>query len=202
VIAMKKEALRVGIEAKADLPTKHGNFSIIAFYNNKDSREHIAIVKGDVKGKNKVPVRLHSECLTGDVLRSLKCDCGEQLDKALEYVNKRGTGAVIYLRQEGRGIGLTNKIKAYHLQDLGLDTVEANQYLGFPDDMRDYDIAAEMIKKLGIKSIELLSNNPGKRKELEKHGVVIDSVTSVKVKPNKHNKGYLEVKKQKMNHSL
>ena len=153
--------LCVQLVASAKLPTRFGTFMIYGFYDNKDAKEHTAIVQGDVEGKERVPLRVHSECHTGDVWTSLRCDCREQLEAAVTYIAKEPFGAVVYLKQEGRGIGLLNKIKAYQLQELGLDTIEANQFLGFAPDARDYRVAAR-IELLGIKSVALLTNNPDK----------------------------------------
>ncbi|MBU1921324.1 GTP cyclohydrolase II RibA, partial [bacterium] len=148
------------IMARAKLPSRYGEFEIVAFSPTPDGKEHIAVVRGNLAGEKSIPVRLHSECLTGDVMGSLRCDCRDQLEAALKYIAERDCGAVLYLRQEGRGIGLVNKIKAYTLQERGRDTVDANHELGFEDDERDYTIAAEMLKALGIERIRLLSNNP------------------------------------------
>ncbi len=188
--------------AEANLPTKYGKFRIIAFVNNRDFKEHIAIVRGDVAGQEAVPTRLHSECLTGDVFGSLKCDCGEQLDRALELLADSELGLILYMRQEGRGIGLANKIKAYSLQDEGMDTVEANLHLGFDDDMRDYSVAAEMLRILGVESIALITNNPRKVDGLEAEGTVITERRPLKILPNPHNVRYLETKRKKSGHLL
>lgn len=188
--------------AEADLPTKHGKFRIVAFVNNLDFKEHIAIVKGAVDGQKAVPTRVHSECLTGDVFGSLKCDCGEQLDRALDVVADSELGIILYMRQEGRGIGLANKIKAYSLQDEGMDTVEANLHLGFDDDLRDYSVAAEMLRLLGVESIELITNNPRKVDGLENEGVEVSERRPLKVLPNPHNVRYLETKRKKSGHLL
>jgi len=155
----------------AELPTRFGDFHIVAFSNNKDNKEHIAIIKGDVIGADDVPVRLHSECLTGDAIGSLRCDCRDQLEAALKKIGEMERGMVLYLRQEGRGIGLTNKVCAYALQDTGLDTVEANLALGFRDDERDYAVAAHMIHSLKVNSIKLMTNNPKKIAQLEPFGL-------------------------------
>ncbi len=192
----------VEIVATAKLPTKFGNFTIYAFCNNVDKKEHVALVRGDVKGKSNVPLRIHSECLTGDAFHSLRCDCNAQLEAALRKINRLPCGVVLYMRQEGRGIGLTNKIRAYSLQDRGYDTVQANEALGFPSDMRDYDVAAEMIRKLRIKSIGLITNNPDKIMDLVAHGVDVAKRIPHEFGKTKFNEGYLAVKKKKMHHLL
>ena len=163
----------VRIAAIGDLPSRFGDFQIVAFYNNRDDKEHAAIVRGDVLGAENVPVRVHSECLTGDAIGSLRCDCRDQLETALRRLGQMERGVLLYLRQEGRGIGLINKIRAYGLQDHGLDTVEANLALGFRDDERDYSVAAHMLFSLKIKSIQLMTNNPRKINELTKLGVAV-----------------------------
>ena len=188
--------------AQARLPTQYGRFTAVAFCNNVDGEEHIAIVKGKVLGKKRVPLRIHSECLTGDVFHSLRCDCRAQLEAALKKIAKLPCGAVLYMRQEGRGIGLTNKIRAYALQDRGYDTVQANLALGFPSDMRTYDVAAEMIKRLGIKSVSLITNNPDKMVNLIACGVNVESRIPHEFGKTKYNRGYLAVKKSKMAHML
>lgn len=197
---LAKECVEVVISAK--LPSAYGKFKIVAFHNNVDHKEHIAIVKGDVANKDNVVVRLHSECLTGDVFGSLRCDCREQLVASLDYLEKQEYGVLLYLRQEGRGIGLTNKIKAYFLQENGYDTVEANHALGFPDDLRNYNIASAMLKLLKVRSIMLLTNNPKKIKELGNNGIRITDRIPIEIKPNQHNKGYLETKKYKSGHLI
>jgi GTP cyclohydrolase II len=188
--------------AAANLPTEFGIFEIVAFKNNRDFEDHIALVHGDVERAVSVPTRIHSECLTGDVFGSLKCDCGEQLQHALEEIQSNEAGILLYMRQEGRGIGLANKVKAYSLQDAGFDTVEANLHLGFDDDMRDYAVAAEMLKILGPSSIELFTNNPRKVRGLEQNGIDVVGRTSIKMQPNPHNVHYLETKKTKSGHML
>lgn len=190
----------IKLAADANMPTKYGDFHIYVFKNDLDHKEHLAIVKGDVKDGEDVLVRVHSECLTGDVFGSKRCDCGEQLANALATIEKAGRGVVVYMRQEGRGIGLTNKIKAYALQEQGLDTVEANVELGFPADMREYSLAAQIIRYLGIKSIKLLTNNPSKKENLEHWGIKVDKRVPVIVKANSVNAAYLRTKKEKMGH--
>ena len=188
--------------AEAQLPTKYGQFTIVAFKNNRDFKEHVALINGELEGAEAVPTRVHSECLTGDVFGSLRCDCGEQLERALRELAESDQGILLYMRQEGRGIGLANKVKAYSLQDEGLDTVEANLHLGFDDDMRNYDIAAEMLKILGPKSIELITNNPRKVRGLADNGIEIAERLPLKILPNPHNVHYLETKKKKSGHIL
>jgi GTP cyclohydrolase II len=192
----------VKVMAIADFPTKHGEFQIVGFYNNNDDKEHIAVVKGNVCDEEDVPVRLHSECLTGDVMGSMRCDCGEQLAAALAMIEDEGKGAILYMRQEGRGIGLLNKIKAYQLQDFGLDTVEANVALGFEPDERDYAIAAHMLNSLHIKSVRLITNNPEKIEGLERHDVKIVGRIPLEIEPNPHNREYLRTKATKSGHLL
>lgn len=192
----------ITLAAESHLPTEFGDFKIFVFKNYLDHKEHLAIVKGDIKGQEDVLVRVHSECLTGDVFGSKRCDCGEQLHNALRTIEEKGRGVVVYMRQEGRGIGLTNKIKAYALQEKGLDTVEANVKLGFPPDMREYSLAAQIIRFLGIKSVDLLTNNPLKRESLEHWGIEVKKRVPVIVKANNVNAGYLKTKKEKMGHLL
>ncbi|OGH18246.1 MAG: bifunctional 3,4-dihydroxy-2-butanone 4-phosphate synthase/GTP cyclohydrolase II [Candidatus Levybacteria bacterium RIFCSPHIGHO2_12_FULL_38_12] len=186
--------------AASELPTEYGDFRLIIYKSVIDSREHVALVKGDVK--DTVLLRIHSQCLTGDTLLSLKCDCREQLHQSIQLINKNGNGVILYLNQEGRGIGLTNKIKAYSLQDRGHDTVEANESLGFPIDARQYKIAADILKDLGVSRINLLTNNPDKEKQLMEFGIEITKTTPLEIKPNKTNKHYLITKKQKLAHRL
>ena len=194
--------LQVDHFATANLPTAYGDFKIVAFKNNHDFKDHVAIIKGDIKDQEGVLCRIHSECLTGDVFGSLKCDCGPQLEAALEHLEEQGQGIILYMRQEGRGIGLANKVKAYSLQDQGMDTVEANLHLGFDDDMRDYSVAARMLEYLAPKSIILMTNNPRKLDGLRKAGIPIDERVPLKITPNVHNKRYLETKKNKSGHLL
>ena len=188
--------------AEARLPSKYGEFKIVAYRSAVDPGEHIALTIGDWTENDPVLSRIHSECLTGDVFGSLRCDCGEQMDLALQTLGQEGTGALLYMRQEGRGIGLHNKIKAYSLQDTGLDTVDANKQLGFDSDLRHYDIAAQMLLDLGIKKIRLLTNNPKKVVGLTGLGVEIVDRVEIEVPPNDENLNYLETKKSRMGHFL
>lgn len=198
----EKSHICVKIVAVAKLPMRFGDFQIIAFYNNKDEKEHVALVHGDVCKKEGVPVRLHSECLTGDAIGSLRCDCRDQLTTALKKVGSMDNGIVLYLRQEGRGIGLLNKMKAYQLQDFGYDTVEANEALGFRDDERDYAIGAHMLKSLDVKSINLLTNNPKKIEGLKRYGVNVIGRIPILIEPNIYNTKYLKTKMNKSGHML
>lgn len=188
--------------ARAELPTRYGRFALIAYRSSLDGSEHLALVKGDVAGKGNVLVRVHSECLTGDVLGSLRCDCGPQLAYALAAIEKEGSGVLLYMRQEGRGIGLLNKIKAYQLQDRGLDTVEANESLGFPADLRDYGIGAQILADIGLTSIRLLTNNPRKIAGLTGHGLTVTGRVPIEVGANAHNREYLAAKRDKLGHLL
>jgi len=189
-------------EAEAELPTEFGSFHIIAYSNEVDGKEHVALVKGEVAGEEDVLVRVHSECLTGDTFLSKRCDCGPQLHEALRRIDREGRGVLLYIRQEGRGIGLTNKIKAYALQDQGMDTVEANRHLGFPEDLRDYGIGAQILKDLGLSTIRLLTNNPKKVIGLEGYGLRIVEQVPLQVVPNEYNYEYLKVKKEKLGHLI
>jgi GTP cyclohydrolase II len=197
-----RDKVCVRVVAMAELPTRFGNFHIVAFENNRDGKEHVAITKGDVIGASDVPVRLHSECLTGDALGSLRCDCRDQLETALKKIGKMEKGIVLYLRQEGRGIGLVNKIRAYSLQDEGLDTVEANLALGFRDDERDYAVAAHMLMSLKIESIHLMTNNPKKINQLVQYGIKVNGRIPHIVEPNEYNRFYLETKAAKSGHLI
>ena len=197
-----RDKVCVRIVAMAELPTRFGDFHIIAFENNRDGKEHVAITRGDVIGASDVPVRLHSECLTGDALGSLRCDCRDQLETALKKIGKMEKGMLVYLRQEGRGIGLVNKIRAYSLQDEGLDTVEANLALGFRDDERDYAVAAHMLMSLKIDSVQLMTNNPKKINQLVQYGIKVNGRIPHIVEPNEYNRFYLETKAAKSGHLI
>ena len=186
----------------ADLPTRFGHFRAVAFTPDSQGKEHIAIVRGQVRGSRNVPVRVHSECLTGDVIGSLRCDCRDQLEQALEHLGTMKEGVLLYLRQEGRGIGLTNKIRAYALQDDGHDTVEANHLLGFGDDERDYTVAADMLRALGVKSVKLMTNNPRKVTGLRERGITVAGRIPIVIAPNRHNAEYLRTKQRRSGHWL
>ena len=185
-----------------DLPTKYGNFNLHLYESSIDDHHHLAIEKGDVKGKKNVLVRVHSSCLTGDILGSCRCDCGEQLAESLRMIEKEGLGVVLYMRQEGRGIGLANKIKAYKLQDNGRDTVEANIELGFPADLRDYGIGAQILVDVGLSTIRLITNNPKKVVGIKGYGLQVVERVPMEIPPNKHNLRYLETKRDKLGHLL
>jgi GTP cyclohydrolase II len=190
------------VEGVAELPTRVGHFRIVAFWNNRDSKEHVAMIKGDIVGADEIPTRLHSECLTGDVMGSLRCDCRDQLLEGLKLIQSMERGILLYMRQEGRGIGLINKIRAYSLQDLGLDTVEANLALGFRDDERDYAVAAHMLKSLDVGSIRLITNNPNKMKQLTQYGINVAGRIPHVIPPNEHNRFYLETKAKRSGHLI
>jgi GTP cyclohydrolase II len=197
-----KHALCVRAVAVAELPTRFGAFRIVAFWNNQDSKEHVAIIRGDIVEGEAVPIRVHSECLTGDALGSIRCDCRDQLEASLKRIDELGSGLVLYLRQEGRGIGLLNKIRAYALQDGGLDTVEANLALGFRDDERDYAIAAHMLATFKIRSVRVMTNNPNKLTQLEGYGVTVAGRIPHVLPPTEQNRFYLETKARRSGHYI
>ena len=190
------------VPSEAKLPTIHGDFQIRIFHEATTGFDHVALTLGDMKGPDPVIVRIHSECLTGDVLGSLRCDCGPQLDSALKAIVERGWGCLLYLRQEGRSIGLHAKIQAYHLQDKGADTLDANLMLGLPADGRDYSIAASMLIALSIPRVSLLSNNPNKREQLERHGINVVDLIPLVVGVGEQNRFYLETKVERMGHQI
>lgn len=187
-------------EAESNLSTEYGRFQVHVYQSLIDYKEHVALVMGDIKKSDNVLVRVHSECLTGDIFQSKHCDCGEQLNQSLKLISERGCGVLLYMRQEGRGIGLANKIKAYKLQEKGLDTIEANHQLGFKSDLREYGIGAQILKDLGLKEIEILTNNPKKLVGLEGYGLKITKRVPIETKPNDINIKYLKAKKDKMGH--
>ena len=204
MITQKKQMRRIAqLEKVAGvaLPSRFGDFQLVGFAG-PNGEEWMACVRGELKGAKDVPVRLHSECFTGDVLGSYRCDCRDQLEAAMTLIGRSERGAVLYLPQEGRGIGLFNKLKAYALQDDGLDTVEANHALGFEDDLRDYSLAAEMLHQLGVESVCILTNNPKKIAGLEKYGVQVNGVIPIRMTPNEHNSKYLDTKREKSGHLL
>jgi 3,4-dihydroxy 2-butanone 4-phosphate synthase/GTP cyclohydrolase II len=184
------------------LPTVFGEFEAVGYRSLVDDKHHVALVKGEVAGRPDVLVRVHSECLTGDVFHSLRCDCGEQLEAALAMIEREGEGVLLYLSQEGRGIGLLNKLRAYRLQEDGLDTVEANERLGLPADLRDYGIGAQILADLGLSSIRILTNNPKKIRGLEGYGLSVSAQLPIEQAPNEHNTAYLRTKARRMGHIL
>jgi len=196
-----KETL-IEMVAEARLPSDHGDFVLRVYQNNIDGKEHVAVIKGEISPDKPLLVRVHSECLTGDIFASRRCDCGPQLHAALDLIEREGSGVVLYMRQEGRGIGLVNKIKAYALQEQGLDTVEANTHLGFPPDPRDYGIGAQILHDLGVRKMRLVTNNPKKRVGLQSHGLEVVELVGLEIAPTKENLGYLETKRDKMGHLL
>ena len=189
-------------EGRTRLPTQFGEFTAAVYQNSLDGATHVALIKGELSGGEPVLVRMHSECLTGEVFRSLRCDCGEQLRRALEAISREGRGVLVYIRQEGRGIGLANKIRAYALQDAGKDTVEANELLGFAPDPRDYGVGAQILADLGLRRIRLLTNNPAKRVGLEGYGIEVVSRIPIEVPPNAESYRYLAAKRHKLGHLL
>ena len=197
----KKEA-RVERVVEIKMPTRYGDFKMYGFINKLNGEHHVALVKGDITSNNSVLIRVHSECLTGDALGSKRCDCGEQYDAAMKRIAEEGCGILLYMRQEGRGIGLINKLKAYSLQDKGFDTVEANEMLGFPADMRSYDVAAAILKDLGVSKVNLMTNNPRKIDGLERYGIEIVNRVPIKMNHNEKNEFYLQTKKEKLGHML
>jgi 3,4-dihydroxy 2-butanone 4-phosphate synthase/GTP cyclohydrolase II len=192
----------VSREAEIPLPTQFGQFRMLAYATNVDGSSHVALVKGDIRPDQPVLVRVHSECMTGDLFHSLRCDCGQQMEAALQAIEKEGTGVFLYMRQEGRGIGLINKMKAYLLQDAGADTVEANERLGFAADLRDYGIGAQILRDLGVRRMKLMTNNPRKIVGLESYGLEITDRVPLQVEPNLKNAKYLQTKKARMGHIL
>ena len=198
---LKKESLIEEI-VRVDMPTKYGHFKLIVFLEKGNKNEHLALIKGDWQKDEPVLVRVHSSCFTGDILGSFRCDCGDQLHRAMEMVEKEGRGAILYMNQEGRGIGLVNKLKAYHLQEQGMDTVEANLHLGFPMDQRDYGVGAQILRYLNITRLRLISNNPKKRAGLSGYGIEIVETVPIEIAPNKHNEKYLKTKRDKLGHEI
>jgi 3,4-dihydroxy 2-butanone 4-phosphate synthase/GTP cyclohydrolase II len=184
------------------MPTKYGHFKLVAFKEKTTGAEHLALIKGEWEPNEPVLVRVHSSCFTGDILGSLRCDCGDQLHKAMQMVNAEGKGIILYMNQEGRGIGLFNKLRAYKLQEEGMDTVEANLHLGFGMDERDYGVGAQILRHLGATKLLLMSNNPKKRAGLGGHGIEIVDVVPIEIKSNQHNEKYLQTKRDKMGHKI
>ncbi|RYZ25879.1 MAG: GTP cyclohydrolase II, partial [Sphingobacteriales bacterium] len=189
-------------EVRVQMPTKHGNFELVAFRQTNTGQNHLALKKGEWEKDEPVLVRVHSSCFTGDILHSLRCDCGEQLTAAMEMVEEAGKGVVLYMNQEGRGIGLLNKLKAYKLQEEGKDTVEANLALGFKNDQRDYGVGAQILRHLGISKIRLMTNNPRKRAGLLGYGLEIVENVAIEIKPNPFNEFYLQTKRDKLGHEI
>ena len=199
---MEEKETLVERVVETKMPTRYGDFKMFGFINKLNGEHHVALVKGEINEKNEVLTRVHSECLTGDALGSKRCDCGEQYDAAMKRIAEEGCGILLYMRQEGRGIGLINKLKAYSLQDKGFDTVEANEMLGFPADMRSYDVAAAILKDLGVFKVNLMTNNPRKIDGLERYGIEIVNRVPIKMNHNEKNEFYLQTKKEKLGHML
>jgi GTP cyclohydrolase II/3,4-dihydroxy 2-butanone 4-phosphate synthase/GTP cyclohydrolase II len=203
IIPVRKGPSALELYSESQLPTERGLFRIVVFRDKRNGKEHVAMVKGEVAGLEGVPVRLHSECLTSEVFGSLRCDCRAQLDRALDFINQQGRGVLLYLRQEGRGIGLGNKIRAYALQqEQGLDTVEANLKLGFADDLRRYDVAADMLRMLGVQSVDLITNNPLKIAGLVDEGIPVRRRIPSRTQANPLNVGYLKTKRDRSGHLI
>ena len=198
---LKKDSLIEEI-VRVEMPTKYGNFKLVAFNEKNTQREHLALIKGEWQKGDAVLTRVHSSCFTGDILGSLRCDCGEQLHKAMQMVEKEGHGIILYMNQEGRGIGLVNKLRAYKLQEEGMDTVQANIHLGFGSDERDYGVGAQILRHLNVTRLKLMSNNPKKRAGLKGYGLEIVDIIPIEVKSNPHNEKYLQTKRDKMGHEL
>lgn len=198
---MKNEIL-VREAVRAQIPTPYGPFTLIGFENDIDGKEHVALVRGDIDPEEPVLVRVHSECLTGDVFHSMRCDCGDQLDRSMEMIAEEGRGVIVYMRQEGRGIGLINKLRAYHLQEKGRDTVEANVELGFAPDLRDYGLGAQILVAVGVRKMRMMTNNPKKIVGLEGYGLEVVDRVPIEIPPTEENKKYLQTKKEKMGHIL
>ena len=198
----QSEIPKIKLYSEADLPTRFGDFRVFVFKNDQDDKEHLALTMGDVISARGLLVRVHSECLTGESLGSLRCDCRDQLNESMRMISKAGRGLIIYLRQEGRGIGLGNKVRAYDLQDKGMDTIDANHQLGFGSDDRDYAMAVAILKYFGIKSLLLITNNPEKIRDLKEHGIEIIQRVPIEIQPTKHSRKYLKAKRDKAGHML
>lgn len=198
---LKNESL-VEKGEEVDMPTDHGHFRLIPFRQKSNGLEHVALIKGEWKDDEPILVRVHSSCMTGDIFSSQRCDCGAQLHKAMEMIEETGKGVIVYLNQEGRGIGLMNKMRAYKLQEEGMDTVDANLCLGFKADERDYGVGAEILRKIGVHKMRLITNNPVKRIGLESYGLAIDEIVGIEIEPNTHNSRYLHTKAERMGHTL